>query len=135
MYIKKSHSFLLWKKKSKTECPFWMYWIFVNIKNLPLLPTTGQLSVEFIHILGALFFCLHISLVLSTHSFVHAFKLDWLTFSKTNFLNGYPEKFINKCFQRVMDSIHVDKETTVAVEKKSFVKVLPFFSLPNLSFL
>ena len=39
--------------------------------------------------------------------------------------NGYPENFINKCFKRFMDNIHVVKETTVTVEKNSSVLVLP----------
>ena len=44
------------------------------------------------------------------------------TFSK----NGYPEDFINKCFKKFMDNIHVVKETTLTVEKKPLVLVLPY---------
>ena len=45
---------------------------------------------------------------------------------KETFLkNGYPEDFINKCFKKFMDNIHVVKETTVTVEKKPLVLVLP----------
>ena len=38
--------------------------------------------------------------------------------------NGYPEDFINKCFKKFMDNIHVVKETTLTVEKKPLVLVL-----------
>ena len=40
--------------------------------------------------------------------------------------NGYPEDFINKCFKKFMDNIHVVKETTLTVEKKPLVLVLPY---------
>ena len=36
------------------------------------------------------------------------------------------EDFINKCFKKFMDSIHVVKETTQTVEKKPLVLVLPY---------
>ena len=46
---------------------------------------------------------------------------------KENFLkNGYPEGFISKCFKKFMDNIHVVKETTLTVEKKPLVLVLPY---------
>ena len=46
---------------------------------------------------------------------------------KETFLkNGYPEDFINKCFKKFMDNIHVVKETTLTVEKKPLVLVLPY---------
>ena len=46
---------------------------------------------------------------------------------KENFLiNGYPEDFINKCFKKFLDNIHIVKETTLTVEKKSLVLVLPY---------
>ena len=62
------------KMKSKTECPFLMYRIFVKIKHLPLLPNVNLPLVEFIHILTA--FChLPLSLVLYTHLLVDASKL------------------------------------------------------------
>ena len=45
---------------------------------------------------------------------------------KETFLkNGYPEDFINKLFKKFMDNLHVVKETTVTVEKKPLVLVLP----------
>ena len=59
------------KVKSKTECPFLMYRLFVKIKHLPLL-SNGNLSlVEFIQILTASYH-LAISLVLFTHSLIDA---------------------------------------------------------------
>ena len=46
---------------------------------------------------------------------------------KETFLkNGYLEDFINKCFKKFMDNIHVVKETTLTVEKKPLVLVLPY---------
>ena len=50
------------------------------------------------------------------------------TFSK----NGYPEDFINKCFKKFMDNLHVVKETTLTVEKKPLVLVLPYFGSMSL---
>ena len=51
-------------------------------------------------------------------------ELVWL---KETFLeNGYPEDFINKCFKKFLDNIHIVKETTLTVEKKSLVLVLPY---------
>ena len=32
--------------------------------------------------------------------------------------NGCPKDFINKCFKKFMDNIHVVKETTLTVKKK-----------------
>ena len=42
--------------------------------------------------------------------------------------NGYPEDFLNKCFKRFMDNIHVVKESTLTVGKKPLVLVLPYFN-------
>ena len=38
--------------------------------------------------------------------------------------NGYPKDFINKCFKKFMDNIHVVKETILTVEKKPLILVL-----------
>ena len=52
---------------------------------------------------------------------------------KETFLkNGYPEDFINKCFKKFMDNVHVVKETTLTVEKNPLVRVLVY--LGSLSF-
>ena len=40
--------------------------------------------------------------------------------------NGCPEDFINKCFRKFMDNIYVVNETTLTVEKKPLVLVLPY---------
>ena len=46
---------------------------------------------------------------------------------KETFLkNGCPEDFINKCFKKFLDNMHIVKETTLTVEKKSLVLVLPY---------
>ena len=55
-------SHLQLKEKSKTECPFLMYRLLVNIKQLPLVSTLNLILVEFIHISTA-FYHLPISLV------------------------------------------------------------------------
>ena len=59
------------KVKSKTECPFLIYRLFVKIKHLPLMSTVNLPLVEFIHILTA-FYGLTICLVLVTHSLIDA---------------------------------------------------------------
>ena len=59
------------KMKSKTECPFLMYRLFVKIEHLPLLSTVNLPLMEFIHILVA-FYHLPISLVLFTNSLLDA---------------------------------------------------------------
>ena len=51
---------------------------------------------------------------------------------KTFVKNGYPEDFINKCFKKFMDNIHVVKETTRTVEKKPLVLVLPYLGSVSL---
>ena len=40
--------------------------------------------------------------------------------------NGYPEDFVNKCLKKLLDNIHVVKETTLTVEEKPLVLVLPY---------
>ena len=45
---------------------------------------------------------------------------------ETFFKNGYPEDFINKCFKKFLDNIQIVKGTTLTVEKKSLVLVLPY---------
>ena len=52
-----------------------------------------------------------------------------ISLSKRNFpkkwLNN-PEDFTNKCFKKFMDNLHVVKETTLTVEKKPLVLVVPY---------
>ena len=70
------------KVKSKAECPFLMYRLFIKIKHLPLLSTVNLPLVKFLHILTA--FChLPISLVLFTHSLIGAYEIaqDQLSFT------------------------------------------------------
>ena len=59
--------------KSKTECPFLMYRLFVKIQHLPFLSTVNLHLVEFIHILTA-FYHLPLNLVLFTQSLIGASK-------------------------------------------------------------
>ena len=59
------------KVKSKTDCPFLMYRLFLKIKYLPILSTVNLPLVEFIHILTD-FYHLPISLVMFTHSLTDA---------------------------------------------------------------
>ena len=44
----------------------------------------------------------------------------------------YPEDFINNSLKRFMDNLYVVKETTLTVEKKPFVLVLPCLVLISL---
>ena len=62
------------KMKSKIECLFLMWTLFVKIKHLPLLSTVNLPLVGFIHSLTA-FYNLPISLVLFTHSIIDACKI------------------------------------------------------------
>ena len=61
----------------------------------------------------------------STCKFGTAYTLAYRSF-RIIFKNAYPEDFINKCFKKFMDKIHVVKETTLTVEKKPHVLVLPY---------
>ena len=64
-------------------------------------------------------------------------ELNWL---QTKFVclkeifvkNACPENFINKCFKKFMDNIHVLKEATLTVEKKSCALFLPYLGLISL---
>ena len=64
---------------------------------------------------------------------------DWkkfhleLTFLKKIFRkNGYPENFINKCFKKFLDNLHLVKENTPTVERKRLLLVLPYFGVISL---
>ena len=59
--------------KSKTECHFLMFQLFVKIKHLPLLSTVNIPLVEFIHIVTA-FYHLLTYLVLFIHLLIDASK-------------------------------------------------------------
>ena len=61
----------------------------------------------------------------STCKFGTVYTLAYSSF-RIFFKNAYPEDFINKCFKKFMDKIHVVKETTLTVEKKPLVLVLPY---------
>ena len=61
----------LLKMRSKTEWPFLMYRLFMEIKHLPLLCTVNLPSMEFVHILTA-FYHLPLSLVLYTQLHIDA---------------------------------------------------------------
>ena len=118
--------------KSKTECPFLMYRLFVKIKHLPLLSTANLPLVEWYFE----------SFLTSTYKFGILYTLTYrclricsswtklhneLVCTKEIFLkNVYPEDFKNKCFKKFMDNIHVVKETTLTVEKKPLFLVLSY---------
>ena len=53
-----------------------------------------------------------------------------LTFLKGIFQkNGYPENFIDKCFKKFLNNIHLVKENVTTVKKKHLVLVLPYLGL------
>ena len=53
-----------------------------------------------------------------------------LTFLKKIFLkNGYSENFINKCFKKFLDNIHLNKEKVPRVERKRLLLVLPYLGV------
>ena len=112
--------------KSKTQRPLVMYRLFVKIKHLPLLSTVNLPFVEFIHIsqFGTVYTlgyrCFRISSSWTKlHTGLVCLKQIFLKFD-------FLENFINKCFKRFMDTIHVVKETTLTVKKKPFLLVLPY---------
>ena len=48
--------------------------------------------------------------------------------------NGYSEDFINKCFKKFIDNIHIVKETILTIEKKPLFLVLPYLGSIYLQF-
>ena len=65
--------------------------------------------------------------------------LDWnkfhaeLTFLKTIFRkNCYPKNFIDKCFKKFLDNIHLAKKKVPTVEKKRLLLVLPYLGVISL---
>ena len=56
-----------------------------------------------------------------------------LTFRKGIFQkNGYPDNFIDKCFKKFLNNIHLVKENVTTVEKKRFLLVLPYLGTISL---
>ena len=53
-----------------------------------------------------------------------------LTFLKGIFRkNGYPKNFIDKCFKKFLNNVHLVKENVPTVEKKRFLLVLPYLGI------
>ena len=46
--------------------------------------------------------------------------------------NGYPESFIDKCFKKFLDNIHLVKEKVPTVERKRFLLVLQYLGVISL---
>ena len=110
--------------KSKTECHLLMYELFVKIKHLPLLSTVNLPSRVYTHF--------H-SFLPSNYKFGTVYTLAYRYFpicsSWTKLhteLGHLKEIFINKCFKRFMDNVHVVTETTLRTEKKPLLLVLPY---------
>ena len=40
--------------------------------------------------------------------------------------NGYPKSFIDKCFKKFLDRLHIVRPTSATVEKKALRLVLPY---------
>ena len=56
-----------------------------------------------------------------------------LTFLKGMFRkNGYPENFIDKCFKKFLNNVHLVKENVPTVEKKRLLLVLPYLGIISL---
>ena len=56
-----------------------------------------------------------------------------LTFLKGIFRkNGYPENFIDKCFKKFLNNVHLVKENVPTVEKKHLLLVLPYLGIISL---
>ena len=97
------------KVKSKAECLFSIYRLFVKIKHLPLLSTVNLLLVEFIHILTTLYQSTYKSGTVYRHSYRSLqicsrwTKLHYeLVCLEETFLKiGYPKDFVDKCFKNL----------------------------------
>ena len=46
--------------------------------------------------------------------------------------NGYAKKFIDKCFKKFLNNIHLVKENVPTVEKKRLLLVLPYLGIISL---
>ena len=46
--------------------------------------------------------------------------------------NGYPENFIDKCFKKFLNNVHLVKENVPTVEKKRLLLVLPYLGIISL---
>ena len=46
--------------------------------------------------------------------------------------NDYPENFIDKCFRKFLDNIHLVKENLLIVEEKRLLLVLPYLEVLSL---
>ena len=56
-----------------------------------------------------------------------------LTFLERIFrINGYPENFIDKCFKKLLNNIHLVKENIPTVGKKRLLLVLPYLGIISL---
>ena len=56
-----------------------------------------------------------------------------LTFLKGIFQkNGYPENFIDKCFKKFLNNIHLVNKNVPTVEKKRLLLVLPYLGITSL---
>ena len=69
--VDKLTCYLQLKMKSKAECPFLMYRLFVKIKHSLLLSILNLLLVEFLQILTG-FYHLPVSLILFSHFLIDA---------------------------------------------------------------
>ena len=57
---------------------------------------------------------------------------DQRKFEKVTLKNGYPENFIDKCFEKFLNNVHLVKENVPTVEKKRLLLVLPYLGIISL---
>ena len=118
--------------KSKTKCPFAMHRLLVKIiftTSVCRKPTFSGVCTHFdsflqfnykfgtVYILAYRFYQ-----ICSNCTKLHT---EFVCLKEFFLKTGYPENFINKCLKRFMDNMHIVKETTLKVEKKSLVLALP----------
>ena len=60
------------------------------------------------------------------------FQLELTLLKKIFRKNGYPENFIDKCFKRFLDNIHLVKEKVPTVKIKRLLLVLPYLGVISL---
>ena len=59
-------------------------------------------------------------------------KTELICLKEILFENSYRKNVINKCFQKIIDNIHVVKKTTLKVEDEPLVLVLPYLGSKSL---
>ena len=120
-------SHLQLKMKSKRECPLFACRLFVKIYHFYRKLTFSGVYTHFNSFLPSTYKSGTVNTLayrcLRIYSSWTKLHTELLCLKHSFLKNGYPENFINKYFKRVIDKIHVVKETALRVENKPLVLV------------